>query len=350
MKPISNIKIIELLSGREKIYLLISYIALVALFSIPMIYFDAAEAMYRLSRIYENQQLDDLILTLVVSIFILSIYLIFISIYLGKKLILIKTEKLSLKRSINQTRHLVAMGKVLGGVSHSVNNHLLPVIALTEEVLEGLDPASEMAKDLGVVLDAAIGAALIIKQLKNFSRQEQVVRETCDLGVALEQAIHFGEKIIPSSIIFNTNIEPTNVRVALSEVSLEIVILNLISNAIDAIGGAQGTISVSLTLTGIPIDSSDALKTYSTLASLRIKDSGTGISKDQISYIFDPFYTTKPAGKGSGLGLSETYGIIKAGGGYINVESTKGVGSIFEIQLPVLLNEDRQGISRFTPL
>lgn len=331
-------------------FLLLSYIALVAFIAIPLIYFDVAEALYQFSRQYEHHQLDELILIALAALFVLSIYLIFIAIHLGKQLILTKSEKQNLQHSIEQTRHLVAMGTVLGGVSHSVNNHLMPVIGLTAMVLEDLDPNSEAAKDLGVVLDAAIGAAHIIRQLKNFSRQEMTIRETCNLGVALEHALHLCEKIIPSSIFLDKDIEALNVQVALSEVSLEIVILNLIMNAVDAIGGAQGTIGVSLASSEIPADASEALKVYSTWVRLKIEDSGEGMSNDQISKIFEPFYTTKPVGKGTGLGLSETYGIIKAGGGDIHVESTPGVGSAFTIQLPVLLNEDRRGSSRFTPL
>lgn len=224
------------------------------------------------------------------------------------------------------------------------------MIALTEEVLSGLDPHSEAAKDLGMVRNAAIGAGNILKQLKNFSRQDMVVRETCNLGDALAQAIDFCEKIIPRSISLYKDIDPRSVQVALSKLSVEIVILNLISNAVDAIGGVPGRIDISLVASETPADASEALKVYSTWVSLKIEDSGAGISDDQIVKIFDPFYTTKSAGKGTGLGLSETYGIIKTGGGYINVASTPGVGTTFTIQLPVLLNEDRLGHSRFTSL
>lgn len=350
MKSISSIRILDFLSSREKRFLLLSYIALVALVSMPLIYFDAAELLYQFSRRYEHRQLDELILIAVVALFILSIYLIFMAIYLGKRLILTNSEKRLLQRSIDQTRQLVAMGKVLGGVSHSVNNHLLPVVALTSMVLEDMDPDSEAAKDLGVVLEAALGAAHILRQLKNFSRQEMGVRETCDLGVALAQAFHLCEKIIPSSILLDKDIEELNVQVALSEVSLEIVMLNLIMNAVDAIGGAQGRIGISLASSDVPAEASDALRVYSAWVSLRIEDSGQGMSDDQVGKVFEPFYTTKPAGKGTGLGLSETYGIIKAAGGYIHAESHPGAGSVFTIQLPVVLNEDRQGGSRFIPL
>jgi len=346
----SIFRIFELLSSKEKKFLLVSYIVLLGLISAPLIYFDFSEALYQFSRSHENQQLDEFMLIAVVAVFLLSIYLIFIASSLGKRLIFAKSEKQDLKRSIEQSRHLVAMGKVLGGVSHSVNNHLLPVIALTEEVLAGLDPHSEAAKDLCVVRDAAIGAAHILTQLKNFSRQEMAVRETCNLGLSLDKAIDLCEKIIPSSIFLYKDLDPCTVQVALSELSLEIVVLNLISNAVDAIGGAAGRIGISLALSDIPAEASDALKAYSTWVSIKIEDSGAGMSSDQLVKIFDPFYTTKSKDKGTGLGLSETYGIIKAGGGYINVESVLGAGATFTIQLPVLLNEERLGHSRFTPL
>lgn len=323
---------------------------LVGLISAPLIYFDSFEALHNLTRAHEGQQLDELVLIAVVALFLLSIYLIFVANFLGKRLLFTKSEKQKLRHSIEKTRHFVAMGKVLGGVSHSINNQLLPVIALTEEVLEGLDPESEVAQDLCVVRNAAIGAAHILKQLKNFSRQDMAIRETCNLGVALDQAIDLCEKTIPRAIFLYKEIEPLNVRVALSEISLEIVIMNLVSNAVDAIGGAPGRIAVSLSFSDIPTEANDMLKVHSSWVTFSISDSGVGMSKDQISKIFDPFYTTKSAENGTGLGLSETYGIIKAGGGYIDVESTPGVGSTFKIQLPVLLNEDRQGNSRFTPL
>lgn len=330
---------------------MLSYIALVLLISIPLIYFDVAETLYEFSRIYEYRELDELILIALVSLFLFSNYLIFIAIHLGKRLILTNSEKRNLQRSIEQARQLVAMGSVLGGVSHSVNNHLLPVISLTAMVLEDMDPNSDVAKDLGIVLDAALAAAHILRQLKNFSRQDMAVRETCDLGASLAHALQLCKNVIPSSIVLDKAIDaPLNVQVALSEVSLEIVVLNLIMNAVDAIGGAQGRIGVSLALSEVPVDASDALRDHSRWVKLVVEDSGEGMSDDQISRVFEPFYTTKPAGKGTGLGLSETYGIIKAGGGNIRVESHPGVGSVFTIQLPVLLNEDRHGSSRFTPL
>lgn len=350
VKSISSIRLLELLSSKQKAFLLLSYIALVVLIYVTLIYFNVAEALYQFSRLYEHHQLDELILIAFAALFILSIYLIVMAIYLGKRLVVKKLENQNLQRAIDQSRHLVAMGTVLGGVSHSVNNHLLPVIALTAMVIEDLDPNSEAAKDLGVVLDAAIGATHIIKQLKNFSWQEMVVRETCDIGVAFEHALRLCESIIPSSICLEKNIDALNVRVALSEVNLEVVMLNLIMNAVDAIGFAQGQIRISLAPSEAPADASEAQKIYSTWVILRIEDSGQGMSNDQISSIFEPFYTTKPAGKGTGLGLSESYGIIKAGGGSIYVESSLGEGSVFTIQLPVLLNEDRLGSSRFIPL
>ena len=346
----SIFRIFEFLSSKEKKFLLVSYIVLLGLISAPLIYFDFTEILYQFSRDHEDQQLDEFMLIAVVAVFLLSIYLIFIAASLVKRLLFTQAQKQDLKRSVEQTRHLVAMGKVLGGVSHSVNNHLLPMIALTDEVLEGLDPDSEAAKDLGVVRNAAIGAAKILKQLKNFSMQNMAVRETCDLDAALNHAIDFCEKIIPSSIFLYQEIDSRNVKVALSELSVEIVILNLISNAVDAIGGVPGRIGISLFPSEVPPEASDALKAYSSWVSLKVEDSGAGMSGEQIVKIFDPFYTTKSADKGTGLGLSETYGIIKAGGGYINVESVPGAGSTFTIQLPVLLYEDRLGHSRFTPL
>ncbi len=323
---------------------------LVLLIAAPMVYFDVTEAWYQFSRQHEHLQLDELFIIALVALFILGIYLILIAVHLGKRLLLTESEKQGLERSIDQNRHLVAMGTVLGGVSHSVNNHLLPVIALTEAVIEDLDPDSAMAKDLSVVLSAAIGAAHIIRQLKHFSRQEMVVRETCNIGDALWQAIHLCEKIIPSSVRVDKDLAPLGVRVALSKVSVEIVILNLMLNAVDAIGGAPGTIGISLAPSEAPADASDAQMGYATWVSLRVEDSGEGMSNDQISKIFVPFYTTKPAGMGTGLGLSETFDIIKAGGGCIHVESTPGVSTVFTIHLPILVNEDRLGGSRFAPL
>ncbi|MDI1247128.1 MAG: ATP-binding protein [Rhodoferax sp.] len=350
MKTVKIASIFELLTPREKVFLPLSYVLLVAALSTFFIYIEFLELHYQLGTGQEHLQVGPLVVVALISLVVLSSYLLFIAVTLCKRIVLIKAEKQELKRSIEQNRNLVAMGKVLGGVSHSVSNHLLPVIALTEEALEGLDAESELGKDLKVVLDAAIGAAHIMKQLKNFSRQDVVLRETCNLDFALTQAIALCEKILPSSIHLNKDFEPLQVRVALSVVSMEIVLLNLVSNAVYAIGNTQGRIGISLDFSEAPETTVEALRNFSTWVRLRVEDSGAGMTEVDIDKIFVPFFTTKPQGKGTGLGLSESYGIIKAAGGDIHVESTLGGGSVFTIELPVLLNEDKLGYSRFTPL
>lgn len=342
-----NTKLWEPFTPRQLGWLVGSYFATVACAVALIVGLDLSQTLYILSRTHMHRELDELVLGSLAAFFILSLYLVYVAVRLAASVMEVKAEKQRLRRSIEQTRHLVAMGKVLGGVSHSVNNHLLPVVALTEEVLQGIDPQSETAKDLKVVLDAAVGAANILKQLKNFSRQELVVRDTCNLDHALGQAVTLCEKIVPSTILLHKDIELLDVRLALSEVSLEIVLLNLVSNAIDAIGEKQGSITLSCLRIDRLADMEDLPQGFDQWVRIRVEDSGAGMPAETMERIFDPFFTTKPAGKGTGLGLSETYGIVRAAGGHISVESQPGMGTAFDIKLPVLINEGRLGNSRF---
>jgi signal transduction histidine kinase len=166
----------------------------------------------------------------------------------------------------------------------------------------------------------------LVKQILAFSRKEQEERPTqsVDLGDVLREALRLMRATVPTSIGILEEIEPAS-AIAGDPSQLQQVIVNLMTNAAHAIGAAQGSISVSLR------PEADGAHLC-----LSVADTGCGIDEATRERVFEPFFTTKPVGEGTGLGLSVAHGIIKAHGGRIEVKSTPGQGSRFDIFLPVI--------------
>jgi signal transduction histidine kinase len=236
-----------------------------------------------------------------------------------------EAERRALERQVHHSQRLEALGTLAGGVAHEINNALVPVIALTKMVAGKLPDDSRERRNLGVVVTGAERSRDLVKQILAFSRKEEEERrrESVDLGAVLREALQLMRATLPASIRVAEDIEPAP-AITGDPSQLQQVIVNLMTNAAQAIGQEQGRITVSLR----PDAGGADLR-------LSVADTGCGMDETTLARIFEPFFTTKPVGEGTGLGLSMVHGILKGHGGRIEVKSAPGQGTCFDLVLPI---------------
>jgi nitrogen-specific signal transduction histidine kinase len=252
-------------------------------------------------------------------------------------------EQERFKRRLQQSRRLESLGQLIGGVAHDFNN-LLNVISgyadFTAEQLQELAQQDERLEpvraDVEQVRTAAQQAIRVTRQLLTFSKSDATKRETLDLNQVVESTGQLLRRSLGEHIELIVSPDPGLWRVEADRGQLEQVLLNLALNARDAMpDGGRLTIATS----NVEVDPAYAAQRpnlepgqYTQLA---VSDTGTGMDEATIERVFEPFFSTKPRGRGTGLGLATVYGIVSAGGGTIDIYSEKGLGTTMNVLLPV---------------
>ncbi len=330
-KP-ENSNLLALLGKKNSIIILIILLTFSTVLSIIFVEIEAFEWLYDFSREHEDWELDEIILVALSLLISISVSSLFAAIILSNRLLRSTQKRIKIEGQLSQSRKMQSMGNLLGGISHSMNNHLLPILMITKLVQKELPEDSEEASDLERVISAANGAKMILRRILNFTRQEELINDnTCVIDETVKIAVELASIATPSAINLHLDIPVLSEFVPISRLNLEIITLNLITNSVDAIGAKTGNIYVSL-LEAKAKDSPLGIKS----ACFKVKDDGEGITEEQKVRIFEPFYTSKEAGKGTGLGLSETYGIIASSKGAIEVDSQPGNFTEFTIFLPIV--------------
>jgi two-component system, NtrC family, sensor kinase len=225
-----------------------------------------------------------------------------------------------------QSRKIAAVGTLTAGIAHELNNPINNIV-LTAEILKEDFREMNPEEALGLIQDItgqADRASEIVKGLLDFSRTEHPEFVPLAIAGVIQDTLKLvRNQLSLSGIQVETDLPEDLPEVQGDRKSLQQVFLNLFINAVQAMldGG-------SLTVRGYPTPDQQWLK-------LEVKDTGSGIDPQHLPHIFDPFYTTKQVGRGTGLGLSVTYGIVEKHGGHIEVQSQKGKGTIFTLILPV---------------
>jgi nitrogen-specific signal transduction histidine kinase len=220
-----------------------------------------------------------------------------------------------------------------GGVAHDFNNLLTVILGHSEMLLgagAGTGPHRPSAE---MIRDAAEKAAALTKQLLAFSRKQMltpVVLNLSDLASDLEPMLR---RLIPADIELAMNCDRNVNPVKLDANQMGQVLMNLVANARDAIGN-YGKISIATANVDAPMEISCPGMPHGAYVLLRVSDNGCGMDDDVRAHAFEPFYTTKEAGRGTGLGLATVYGIVKQSGGFIYLHSAPGKGTRFDIYFP----------------
>jgi len=229
-----------------------------------------------------------------------------------------------------QTQKLEAVARLAGGIAHDFNNLLTIVMGYAQSLTEALPAGSAEAQDAREIVAASERAALLTAQLLAFSRQQALSGATIDLNRFIELAEPLLARHLKAGVTLRTLPCPSPVLVTADGPLLQQALLNIVLNARDALGG-KGVIAVRV-LADSPLPPGE--KAAGRFHRVDVKDGGRGMSAEVRAHAFDPFFSTKEIGQGSGLGLPAAYGLIRQMGGFLAVHSEPGKGSTVSILLP----------------
>jgi signal transduction histidine kinase len=250
-----------------------------------------------------------------------------------------ETARAGLETKLRHVQKVEMIGTMAGGIAHEFNNLLVPIMMYTELALEDLPAGDAIRSDMQRVLAASQRAKNLVQKILMFGRQsppEQYAK--VDLAPIVADALTLARSLFPATITFVENLELRDVPIIGDETQLHQLVMNLLTNASQAIGASSGRITVELRQCTLdthncPPSTNLAPGSY---AMLSVSDTGHGMDAATMAKIFEPFYTTRAPGEGTGLGLSVAHGIASSHGGEIAVQSTPGRGSTFSLYLPAV--------------
>jgi len=245
------------------------------------------------------------------------------------------SEQRRLEQQFAQSQKMQAVGQLAGGVAHDFNNLLTAMIGFCDLLLLRHQPGDASFADIMQIRQNANRAANLVRQLLAFSRQQTLQPKIIDATDALTELSHLLRRLIGAAIELKVVHARDLWLVRVDQGQLEQVIINLAVNARDAMpGGGTLTIRTANAVKTAPERHGDEEIPAGEYVRIDVEDTGTGIPRDIVGRIFEPFFSTKAVGSGTGLGLSTVYGIVRQTGGFVLVESEQGQGSVFTLLLP----------------
>jgi PAS domain S-box-containing protein len=240
-----------------------------------------------------------------------------------------------LEGQLEQSRRLESIGQLAGGIAHDFNNLLGIIVSYSSFALEELDPGSQLHRDISEVVTAAEHGAELTKQLLLFSSRQVVKTRTVDPNEVVRDAESILSRTLGDHIELRTNLAEAIAPVRLGNGQLEQILINLATNARDAMpdGGVLTIETETLHLDARAAAPDGSLPDGPTVR-ISVSDTGTGMSDDVIRQAFEPFYTTKERGQGTGLGLATVYGIAQAAGGRVLIDSQPNRGTTVNVYIP----------------
>ena len=245
------------------------------------------------------------------------------------------SERNRLEARLRQAQKMEAVGRLAGGIAHDFNNILSAVLGYSNLVLEDLPAGDPRRPDVEEISEAGMRGAALTRQLLMFSRPQVAERQVLDMNAIVLGVRKMLERIIGEDIKIETRLASDLGRVRMDPGHLEQIIMNLAVNARDAMpGGGRLTIETAAVELDELTHRGSRLLPAGRYVMLAVSDVGVGISKEHQARIFEPFFSTKPPGEGTGLGLSTVYGIVQQNGGSVLVYSEPGHGATFKVYLP----------------
>jgi PAS domain S-box-containing protein len=251
------------------------------------------------------------------------------------------TEKLKMEAQLAQAQKMEAIGTIAGGIAHDFNNILGAIVGYTELAQLDLTKGSTAKAHLDAMLIAAKRATDLVKQILAFSHQDGQKAQPIDLIPIVKTSLELMRASLPTTININSKIASDTGVVSANSTQIQQVLMNLITNAAHAMSEEGGDLTVSLE--NIDLDREQPAESGHLIpgryARLTVMDTGHGMDEKTKQRIFDPYFTTKEKGVGTGLGLAVVQGIVTKAGGSIAVESELGEGTTFSVFLPRIGNE-----------
>jgi len=253
------------------------------------------------------------------------------------------TERRRLESELQQSQKMDAIGRLAGGVAHDFNNLLLVISAYAELMLDSLAAEDPLRRNVAEIMTASRRAADLTRQLLAFGRKQMQLLQVLDLNKVIGEITTMLPRLIGEDIelVFAPGHDLGKVKA--DPIQIEQVVMNLAANARDAMpGGGALTIETATVRVDESYVQRHSIVPVGDYVLLTVTDSGQGIAAEDLAHIFEPFYTTKEAGKGTGLGLATVYGIVKQNGGFVWVYSEPGLGTTFKVYLPQVQSQSSE--------
>ena len=256
-------------------------------------------------------------------------------------------ERVMLETRLVQAQKMEAIGTLAGGIAHDFNNILGIILGYSQMAIDDAPADSRFKKDVEKVLTAANRAKDLVKQILAFSRQSQVERIPLKIQAVIKEGLNMLRSSIPSTISITKNIDSECGVILADPTQIHQILMNLCTNAYQAMEERGGTLSVSLKTTVIGSEDKELLMQIrqGEYVQLTVSDTGAGIRREDMEKIFNPYFTTKGIGTGTGLGLAIIHGIMADYGGTITVESEWGLGTTFHIYFPLIKQQELKQIT-----
>lgn len=248
------------------------------------------------------------------------------------------THEIELEKRLIQAQKMEAIGSLAGGIAHDFNNVIYAIIGYTELSMDAVPEGSKARRNLREVLKAADRAKDMVRQILTFSRKTEKVKKPISVQSVLKEAVNLLRTSLPSTIEIRQDIDVDCGPVMADSTQIHEIIMNLGTNAYHAMREKGGILGITLRQEEIGSDDSkyDPNLHPGTYLKLIVEDTGHGIDANIMGKIFDPYFTTKGVGKGTGMGLSVVHGIVRDHGGNIRVYSKPGKGTAFYVYLPLI--------------
>ena len=245
------------------------------------------------------------------------------------------TKRKRLEQQLMQAQKMEGLGTLAGGIAHDFNNILAIILGYTTRLEQWHSDPSHIPGAIKVIKDAVERGAALVQQLLTSARQTEAQLSTLDLNDLIRELEKMLQATFPKMIAFDLRLDPALPHITADRSQIHQVLLNLCVNARDAMpSGGKMTFETSL-VAGSEVGEYFTGAELEKYVCVRIRDTGTGMSRQEKAHIFEPFYTTKERGKGTGLGLSVVYGVINSHRGFVHVDSEPNKGTTFSIYLPL---------------
>nr|WP_268753173.1 PAS domain S-box protein [Desulfopila aestuarii] len=248
-----------------------------------------------------------------------------------------ENERILLQKQLSHSQKMEAIGTLAGGIAHDFNNILAAVLGYAEMVQEDCPVGSSMRVDIDQVIKASLRAKELVKQILAFSRETEIEEKTLQPALIIKEAVKLFRASLPTTIDIQQKFEPEVGQILADPTQIHQIVTNLFTNAFHAMEETGGTLTI--TLKNQELTQTDLFNEPNVqpgiFVQMAVTDTGSGIAPEIMDKIFDPYFTTKEVGKGTGMGLAIIHSIVKRSGGFISCQSSLGEGTTFRVYLPV---------------
>ena len=262
------------------------------------------------------------------------------------------TERLKLESQLLQSQKMEALGTLTSGIAHDFNNILAAILGYTEILQYQFKHEPEALKKISRVLKASHRAKALVQQIHSFSRPQQIEPRPLCAGLIVKEVVKLLQASLPANITVQIDKRAKQDSITVDPSQIHQVIMNLFTNAVHAMQKEGGMLTVILDKICLenPKQFLDITLPAGDYFLLKVKDTGYGMPPQIVEKIFDPYFTTKEKGRGTGLGLSVTLSIVKKHGGAIQVDSSEWQGSVFSVYLPLSQYATPTVVEKLPPL